>query len=181
MYLYTLLIGALLVIGAWLSQEVTRKDEEYGEVLAALSGTEEERYEEALLKAEEGDLEEARVIMGRLARLGDSADAPAVHGKAHLWMAKDKLEHFEVDAIRSFPLADSEDRPGVVLGEGDADVALAQRHLEHAVDISPELEAAWEWRAAVFAALGKRNDAVGVLLDAVTHGQSPHPGLAGGR
>ncbi len=128
-YLYTLLIGTLLVIGAWLSQEVTRKDEEYGEVLAALSGTEEERYEEALLKAEEGELEEARVIMGRLARLGDSADAPAVHGKAHLWMAKDKLGYFKVDAIRSFPLADSEDGLGVVLREGDAVVTLAQRHL----------------------------------------------------
>jgi len=170
------LIVVLLVVAIWVAEFTMQKEVEHEAVVKGLTGTEEERYQHALEKASAGEMEEARVIMGRLARLGDTAERPLGFGKAHLWVAQDALSGFKSDFIWRFPMRGLEEVKRASLGNGK-DIVLAQRHLEHAIALSPELGKAPELLAATLAAQGKRNQAVEVLLAAVSHEAHPHPSL----
>lgn len=175
-YLSVSLIVSALVIVLWLANFLIREETRHVETVKAMSGSPEKRYGEALELAAAGDIKQARIAMDRLARLGESADRPLGHGKAHYWVAADKLSHFSPDFIWSFP--------GLNRGRGmtmrlprDEKTLLSQQHLAHAVALNPELEEAVVLWAATLVAQGERNEAVEVLMQAITHPDHPHPGL----
>ena len=175
-YLSAALVVASLVIVFWLANFLVKEEDRYKQVVKGMSGTPEQRYMDALELAAEGDLKQARVVMFRLARLGESADRPLGHGKAHLWVAEDKLTHFNSDFIWEFPGLDDDQGNKMRLPK-DEKIMTAQKHLEHAVALNPELEQAITLLAGTLVAQGERNRAVEVLMNAVTHPESPHPNL----
>ncbi|WP_435893009.1 hypothetical protein [Oceaniferula spumae] len=154
------------------------KDEEYIEDVAASSGTYEMQYKKALTTLKEGDSALGRVAMYRLARLGDKPENPLGFGKAHLWVAQEKLANFDANFIWSFPV-ESEGGEAAEIPPLDQseEVITAQRHLQHAIGLNPEIESAYILLAASYTAQGKRNQAVDVLLSAVTSEVAPHPEL----
>ena len=99
----TALVVASLVIVFWLASFLVKEEGQHKQVVRGMTGTPEQRYMQALDLVAEGDLKQARVVMFRLARLGESADRPLGHGKAHLWVAADKLTHFNPGFIWEFP------------------------------------------------------------------------------
>ncbi|MCP5534616.1 MAG: hypothetical protein H7A51_00090 [Akkermansiaceae bacterium] len=173
-YFRVIIIVVALVAVIWGATVMVEQEGEHKDVVKALSGTPEEKYQQALDVAHGGDLEQARVMMLRLARLSDSADEPLGYGKAHLWVAKDILPQFKPDFLWAFPGIGGGDN--VRLGKDDK-VNMAQRHLEHAVALLPDSEEAVVLLAGAMLAQGRRNQSLDVLMHAIGHPVSPHPGL----
>jgi len=175
-YAMIALIGGLIVFAIWGAEVMMEKESDYVEVVSAMTGTEEERYQEALKLIESGDKQRGRIAMQRLARLGESADEPLGYGKAHLWMAEDILSHFQHDFIWDFPMQVTKKGGEFQIGD-EKEMRLAQRHLEHAISLTPELAKAPELLAALLATQGRKSEAVGVLISAITHAKAPQPKL----
>ena len=102
-YVIVGVVSAALVLVVWLANFLVKEEGKHKEVVKALTGTQEQRYQGALGLVAEGDIKQARVVMFRLARLGDSPDRPLGYGKAHLWVASDELTHFDPGFIWKFP------------------------------------------------------------------------------
>ena len=177
-YLGVILVLGVIIGGMWAAQSLMNKEEKHFEDVAAMSGSSEDKYQEALLQVKDGDLEQARTAMLRLARMGDDLDNPLGFGKAHLWVAKDKLGRFSQEFIEHFPAGSNLAEKGrSTLPDNSNTVSLIGRHLEHAVALNPELGEASALLAAIYAAQGKRNESLGVLINAITHETFPHPDL----
>lgn len=162
----------IMVLANMLIQEEGR----YRQTVKQLAGTPKERYERALGLVIEGDMEQARTMMFNLARLGDDAKNPLGYGKAHLWVAEDKLAHFKSGFIWKFPGIGDRQEEFLALPE-DQETEKIQLHLAHAVAKNPELEKAVSLWAATLASQGERNQAIEVLMDAIDHPKYPHPNL----
>ena len=175
-YLSLLLIISSSVIIMVLANMLIKEESRYKTTVKKLVGSPEQRYKKALSLVIEGDDKQAWVMMFNLARLGDSAENPLGYGKAHLWVANDKLSHFKSDFIWQFPGLDQRGESMLALPE-DEETAKIQLHLSHAVALNPELEKAYPLWAATLVSQGKRNQAVEVLMDAVGHEDQPHPQL----
>ena len=191
-YLRISLVVVLLVIAIWSAEQMNLKEDEHAEVVKALTGTADERFQVGKEKAVEGEMAEARTIMLRLARLGDSADKPVGYGPAHLWVAQEILKHVKTDFMQVFPFSSGGVGAGGTESTTDSttekasspvwrldrdEVLRAQRHLEHAVALNPELKEASVLLAATYAVQKNRNQAVDILLNAVTHAKHPNPAL----
>ncbi|MBT8038315.1 MAG: CDC27 family protein [Verrucomicrobiae bacterium] len=175
-YQRVLVIVVPVVIAVWGALVMVQKEGQHDGVVAAMSGTLEEKYQRALELEDEGSVNEARVMMTRLARLGASADKPLGFGMAHFWVARDMLSGFDSGFLWSFPADVGGMARSMALGSSE-DVLLAQRHLAHAVALNPEWEPGVVMLAASYAAQGRRNQAVDVLWDAVSHEKSALPRL----
>ena len=170
-----LVVGALTIV-LWLANFLIVEESQHKQVVRAMTGTPDNRYKEALELAAEGDIKQARVAMGRLARLSESAERPLGYGKSHLWVAADKLSHFDPDFIWSFPGLDGAQGMKMRLPKDEKTLTI-QRHLAHAVGLNPELKRAVVLWAATLVAQGERNQAVEVLMKAIAHPDKPHPDL----
>lgn len=169
-----ILIASVLVI--FLANLLMKEEVKHVKTVRAMKGTPQQRYDEALEMVIEGDIEQARVTMFRLARLGDSADRPLGLGKAHLWVAEDKLTHFKPDFIWTFPGL-NQGGVGPITLPVDEETLTIQNHLAHAVVLNPELEKAVTLWVATLVSQGQRNRAVEILENAIAHSSNPHPGL----
>jgi len=175
-YLSLLLIISSSVIVMVLANMLIKEEGRYKTTVKKLVGSPEQRYKKALSLVIEGDDKQAWVMMFNLARLGDSAENPLGYGKAHLWVANDKLSHFNADFIWKFPGIDQRGNNILALPE-DEETAKIQLHLSHAVALNPELNKSYPLWAATLVSQGKRNQAVEVLMNAVGHEDEPHPEL----
>lgn len=175
-YLSLLLIAASSVIVMGLANMLIKEESRYKTTVKKLVGSPEQRYQKALSLLIEGDDKQAWVMMFNLARLGDSVENPLGFGKAHLWVANDKLSHFNSDFIWKFPGLDQRGGNILALPE-DEETAEIQLHLSHAISLNPELKKAYPLWAATLVSQGKRNQAVEVLMNAVGHEDEPHPQL----
>lgn len=175
-YFAVALIVVSSVIIMTLANMLIKEESRYKSTVQKIVGSPQERYERALGYEVEGDIEQARVLMFNLARLGDSAENALGFGKAHLWVAKDKLSHFNRDFIWKFPGIDQRGDNILALPE-DEETETIQLHLAHANALNPELEEAAALWAATLASQGKRNRAIEVLMNAITHENYPHPKL----
>ena len=171
-----LLIVVSAVIVMTLANMLIKEESRYKTTVKELVGSPEQRYKKALSLLMEGDDKQAGIMMFNLARLADSAENPLGYGKAHLWVANDKLSHFNRDFIWKFPGLDQRGGSILALPE-DEETATIQLHLAHAAALNPELEKASSLWAATLASQGKRNQAVEVLLNAIGHENKPHPQL----
>lgn len=159
-----------------LANMLIKEEGRYRDTVRQLAGTPKERYERALGLVIEGDMEQARTMMFNLARLGDDAKNPLGYGKAHLWVAEDKLTHFNPAFIWKFPGIGDRQEEFIALPQ-DEETEKIQLHLAHAVAKNPELEKAVSLWAATLASQGERNQAIEVLMDAIDHPKHPHPNL----
>ncbi len=175
-YWSLLLIVASSVIVMVLANMLIKEESRYKTTVKKLVGSPEQRYNKALSLLVEGDDKQAWVMMFNLARLGDSEDDPLGYGKAHLWIANDKLSHFNDDFIWQFPGLDQR-KQGVLALPEDEETAGIQLHLSHAVALNPELEKAYCLWAATLVSQGKRNQAVEVLMNGICNEDKPHPSL----
>lgn len=175
-YLAVLLIVGSSAIVMTLANMLIKEETRYKTTVKELVGSPEQRYNKALALLMEGDTKKAGVMMFNLARLADSAENPLGYGRAHLWVANDKLSHFNGDFIWKFPGLDQRDGSILALPE-DEETAKIQLHLAHAVALNPELEEAPSLWAATLVSQGKRNQAVEVLMNAIGHEDQPHPQL----
>jgi tetratricopeptide (TPR) repeat protein len=179
-YKSTYLSVSLIVVSAalimTLANMLIKEESRYKSTVQRLTGTPEERYQKALAMVVEGNIKQARVVMFNLARLGDSADNPLGYGKAHLWVASDKLTNFEGDFIWKFPGIDKRADSILALPK-DEETSTIQLHLAHAVALNPGLEKAITLWAATMISQGERNQAVEILMDAIGNPRHPHPEL----
>ncbi len=128
---------------------------------------------------EAGDGAEAGALMVQLAPLSEGTIQPRGYAQAHLWMAKHYLGAFTPEFLQVFPLNATEGKPSevpITLQEEDK-TFRAQRHLEHAIALAPELGDAPLLLSAVWMARGKRAAALEVLIRAIAHPTDPHPEL----
>lgn len=174
-YVITFLILAFIVVGLWAAQFLMKKEVQHTEKKQEILGTSEDVYNRALEEHKNGDKQKAHILMKSLARLSDRDSKPIGYGKAHLWMAQQRLSGFDTDFIWEFPLEKTEDEP--VSSKQLEDFSKAQRHLKHAVKLNPELKDALMLLVAIYMRLDKYNEAMDVLIDAVTHPKYPHPDL----
>jgi len=139
---------------------------------ATARSTSKASYDDALALAKDGKMAEARLVMIRLAPLSEVAEQPLGHGEAHLWMAKYLLGDFNGKFLQTFPLDFYTGNPGVApsLFRDEKVRVQISRHLEHAVALSPELEEAYLLLASMKMAVGKREDAVSVLMRGLDYG-----------
>ncbi len=175
-YLAVTLTVSSSVIIMVLANMLIKEESRYKTTVQKIVGSPQERYQRALGFEVEGDMEQARVLMFNLARLGDSAENALGYGKAHLWVAKDKLSHFDRDFIWKFPGIDQRGDNILALPE-DEETETIQLHLAHANALNPEFEEAAALWAATLASQGKRNRAIEVLMNAIAHENHPQPKL----
>ena len=175
-YWALLLIVVSSAIVMTLANMLIKEESRYKKTVKELVGTPEQRYQNALGMMIEGDSKQAGVVMFNLARLGDSVDNPLGYGKAHLWVAEDKLSHFNADFIWKFPGIDQRGSTMLALPE-DEQTSTIQLHLAHAVALNPELERSFVLWAATLASQGERNRAAEILMNAIGHEDNPHPNL----
>ncbi|MGB1937555.1 MAG: hypothetical protein ACPHVK_08695 [Akkermansiaceae bacterium] len=175
-YLSVSLIVSSAAVIMVLANMLIKEESRYRDTVKQLAGTPTDRYQRALGLVIEGDLDQARILMFNLARLGDDANNPLGYGKAHLWVAEDKLRHFNADFIWKFPGIDGRGDNFLALPQ-DEETEKIQLHLAHAVAKNPELQKASSLWAATLASQGERNQAIEVLMDAIGNPRYPHPQL----
>lgn len=180
MQVYVVVLSVILLLAAAIigAQYVAEGDVEHRNRVKSLVASSEEQYLEAIGKIQNGEYEEAKTMMLRLARLGNTEEHTLGYGKAHLWVAKDMLPTLKADFMGKFPLGHAaENRAALQKIDKDA-LALAQRHLEHVVVLNSEIEEGWTLLAASYFASNEISKGADVLIKAITHPKTPHPKLS---
>jgi len=140
-------------------------------------------YEDALALFDEGKKEEAQKIMRRLAPLSTVTKTPQGNGAAHLWVAQQDLgiskDNRELMFLEQFPLEYCKTQPSqpAKIFRKEGEINQATRHLEIAVKLSPELNDAYLLLATMRILQEKRDEALKVLMEGITHQNEIHDSL----
>jgi len=181
---YLKIAGVVVVLGVviWvaLQPEENVNTPSWDGTKSALMGVSyDETYEEAMEMIAAGKKKDARELMDKMAPLSEGRIKPRGYALAHIWMAKDLLGGFRPKFLNTFPLEARHGTPSKVpyTLPKEEKSQLAQRHLEHAISLDPELGEAPLALSAVWIARGKRASAMEVMIRAIAHKEHPHPEL----
>ncbi|MGJ8673018.1 hypothetical protein [Rubritalea sp.] len=179
----TAVIIVVLAAGIWhaTSTDEVTVQQDFGD--ASISDVAKEisnlSFDDALMLWNNGEKAKARAVMQRLAPLHMSNKIPQGNSAAHFWMAQDLLAEKPFGYLKKFPIEAAGGSKVAAPFELEEDELLvkALRHLEAAVELSPREIEPVVMLAEFLISVGRRNDALTLMLDALASGDGANADL----